>query len=162
MVDRLGAIWRSQVKWESKNTLEIAEYAKLQKVHIQTLISNDLVEINTKLNSNYQFEQGFNSGFIGYDQGTINFDELEKLFRLLNQKFGDKIFLWGAEQTVHGLLLCSKGAKALPIDKYFVFTQTNAHLADKATFLHFIGENRFYKLIYPKLAKGIIAGLNGQ
>lgn len=160
-----GPSWYHKVpggKMRTQQSLEIAQYTNLQKVHIQTLISNDLVEINSTLNTNYQFEQGFNSGFLGYDQGTINFDELEKLFRLLNQKFGDKIFLWGAEQTVHGLILCSKGAKALPIDKYFVFTQTNAHLADKATFLHFIGENRFYKLIYPKLAKGIITRLKGQ
>ena len=120
-----GPSWYHMVppgKMRKQKTLEIAQTTNFQKVHIQALISNDLVEINSTLNSNYQFEQGFNSGFIGYDQGTINFDELEKLFRLLNQKFGDKIFLWGAEQTLHGLLLCSKGAKALPIDKYFVFT----------------------------------------
>lgn len=149
-------------KMKTQKESAIAQYSDLQKVHIQTLINNDLDEINSTLNSNYQIEQGFCSGFIGYDHGTINFDELEKLFRLLNKKFGDKIFLWGAEQTVHGLMLCSKGAKALPIDKYFVFTQTNAHLADQATFLHFVGENRFYKLIYPKLAKTIIARLKGQ
>jgi len=158
-----GSAWYHMApdcKMKIEKEFVMAKYSDLQKVHIQTLIINDLDEINSTLNSDYQIVQGFCSGFIGYDNGTINFDELDKLFRLLNKKFGDKIFLWGAEQTVHGLMLCSKGARALPIDKYFVFTQRNAHLADEATFLHFVGENRFYKLIYPKLAKAIIAQLN--
>ncbi|MBU2571534.1 MAG: glycosyltransferase [Gammaproteobacteria bacterium] len=146
-------------KMKVQKELEISQYANLQKVHIQTLIMNDLDEINSTLNSNYYLQQGFCSGFIGYDQGTINFDELDKLFRLLHEKFGDKIFLWGAEQTTHGLILCSKNAEALPIEKYFVFTQANAHLVDNATFLHFVGENRFHKLIYPQLAKKITTSL---
>lgn len=149
-------------KMKIQKEFVIGEYSNLQKVHIQALIINDLDEINSTLNCNYQIKQGFCSGFIGYDHGTIKFDELEKLFILLNKKFGDKIFLWGAEQTTHGLILCSKGAKALPIDEYFVFTQLNAHLAANATFVHFVGENRFYKFIYPKLAKVIIDKLKIQ
>lgn len=147
-------------KMKTKKEIKISQYANLQRVHIQTLIMNDLDQINDELNSNYNLQQGFCSGFIGYDNGTINFNDLEKLFKLLNQKFGDKIFLWGAEQTVHGLALCSKNAEALPLDKYFVFTQGNAHMADQGTFIHFVGENRFYKLIYPKLAKNIVNHLN--
>ncbi|PPD05223.1 MAG: hypothetical protein CTY29_02025 [Methylobacter sp.] len=139
--------------------LEIANYTDLQKVHIQTLIINDLDNINQTLNTQYHIQQGFCSGFIGYDADTIKFDELERLFKLLYEKFGDKIFLWGAEQTTHGLILCAKGAQALPIEDYFVFTQNNADNAKDGTFIHFVGENRFYNLIYPKQASEIIKRL---
>jgi lipopolysaccharide biosynthesis glycosyltransferase len=149
-------------KMKTQKEFVIAEYSKLQKIHIQALIIDYLDEINVTLNSNYQIKQGFCSGFIGYDHGTINFNELEKLFKLLHKKFGEKIFLWGAEQTVHGLLLCSKGAKALPIDDYFVFTHLNSHMVNNATFVHFVGENRFYKLIYPNLAKAVITRLKRE
>ncbi|MFA5984811.1 MAG: hypothetical protein WC782_12415 [Methylococcaceae bacterium] len=148
-----------QGKMKVHKELEIVNYTDLQKVHIQTLIINDLDAINSSLNSNYWIQQGFCSGFIGYDANTIKFNELEQLFKLLFDKFGDKIFLWGAEQTTHGLVLCSQGAEALPIDAYFVFTQNNAWQAKDATFIHFVGENRFYKLIYPKLAWSIIKQL---
>ncbi len=138
--------------WKNKSA-KISEHARLQDVHIQTLISENLDEINTQLNAQYTLEQGFCSGFIGYSADTINFDELKKLFQLLHSQFGDKIFLWGAEQTVHGMILCGKQAQGLPVDEYFVFTQGNADTADNGTFVHFVGENRFYKFIYPKLAK---------
>jgi hypothetical protein len=146
-------------KMKQNKEREIANYSDLQKVHIQTLIMQDLEEINSELNSNYRIEQGFCSGFIGYDADTIDFDELNKLFSLLHRKFGDKVFRWGAEQTTHGLVLCSKGATALPLDDYFVFTQNNAKMAKDGTFVHFVGENRFYKRIYPKLANDIIKTL---
>jgi hypothetical protein len=35
----------------------------------------------------------------------------------------------------------------------------NAHLVDMATFVHFVGENRFYRLRYPQLAAQIINDL---
>lgn len=133
--------------------------ADTEKDHIQTLIMKNLDDINATLNANYSIEQGFCSGFIGYDSTAIELDELDKLFSLLYEKFGDKIFKWGSEQTTHGLLLCSKGAEALPIDDYFVFTQMNADRAKDGTFVHFVGENRFHRLIYPKLANKIINGL---
>ena len=102
---------------------------------------------------------GFNSGFIGYENGTIDFAELKDLFHLLYERFGDRIFRWGAEQTTHGVVLGSRGAQCLPIEDYFVYTQANADLAPDATFIHFIGENRFYRMQYPRLADRIIRGL---
>lgn len=145
--------------WKTKPA-KIAEHTRLQDVHIQTLISENLDDINTKLNSQYRIEQGFCSGFIGYDADTIKFDDLNKLFTLLHDMFGDKIFLWGAEQTVHGLILCGKNAIRLPVEEYFVFTRGNANTAANGTFVHFVGENRFHKFIYPKLAKMIVNEIN--
>ncbi len=134
---------------------------KLQDVHIQTLITRDLDDINQRLDRRYQFMPGFNSGFIGYDNGTVNFPELRELFEVLYARFGDRIFRWGAEQTTHGLVLGSRGAQALPVEEYFVYTQRNADLAPGATFLHFIGENRFYRMQYPRLASRVIRELRG-
>jgi hypothetical protein len=127
--------------------------------HIQTMIMSGLDEINAELDTRYTIEQGFCSGFIGYETGTIRFDALKKLFEVLFSRYGDRIFRWGAEQTVHGLNLCASGARALPIDDYFVFTQFNAEHANRGTFVHFVGENRFYQMRYPKLAKEIVAEL---
>jgi hypothetical protein len=132
---------------------------KLQDVHIQTLITRDLGKINEELKRNYQFMPGFNSGFIGYENGTVSFAELRELFELLYARFSDRIFRWGAEQTAHGLILGSRGAQALPVEDYFVYTQRNADLAPTATFLHFIGENRFYRMQYPRLAARVIRDL---
>jgi len=138
----------------SENTLSYL--TQLQDVHIQALITRDLDDINEKLNRHYRFMPGFNSGFIGYDNGTVNFLELGELFQLLYARFSDRIFRWGAEQTTHGLVLGSRDAQALPVEDYFVYTQRNADLAPAATFVHFIGENRFYRMQYPRLANRVI------
>ena len=132
---------------------------QLQDVHIQALITQDLGSINEELGRNYQFMPGFNSGFIGYENGTVNFEELRKLFLVLHARFSDRIFRWGAEQTTHGLVLGSRGAYALPLEDYMVYTQANADSAPKATFIHFIGENRFYRMQYPRLASQIVREL---
>ncbi len=127
--------------------------------HIQTLIIQQLDNINHELSKNYRIRQGFCAGFIGYNSTDINFEELKKLLENLHRKFSDKIYKWGSEQTIHGLILCGNDAEPLAIDNYFVFTQNNAHLAEQATFLHFVGENRFHKLIYPNLARKVINSL---
>ena len=143
----------------SENTL--SSLTQLQDVHIQALITRDLDDINEKLKQRYRFMPGFNSGFIGYDNGTVKFSELGDLFRDLHARFADRIFRWGAEQTTHGLVLGSQGAQALPVEDYFVYTQRNADLAPEATFIHFIGENRFYRMQYPRLANRIVRELRG-
>jgi len=144
--------------WTTKRR-SLTEHKRLQDVHIQTLIMDALAEINTELGAAYHIEQGFCSGFIGYEPGTVSFDNLRKLFSVLHAKLGDRIFRWGAEQTTHGLVLCSAGARALPVQDYFVFTRANAHAADAGTFVHFVGENRFHRMIYPRLARRVLAQL---
>ena len=145
-------------KWQPKKK-SMTEHSRLQDVHIQKLIMDDLDQINTSLHKNYTLEQGFCSGFIGYSADSIDFNELKILFEHLFEKFGDRIFRWGAEQTTHGLILCGLGAKGLPVEDYFVFTLANAPTAKDGTFVHFVGENRFHQLIYPKLAKQILSDL---
>jgi len=154
----LGGMKRKELT-KQKSQPSTGKQAAQEKDHIQTLIMKNIDNINITLEKNYNIEQGFCAGFIGYDSTTIKLDELNELFLLLHKKFDDKIFKWGAEQTVHGLALGAKGAEALPIDDYFVFTQKNADLAKDATFVHFVGENRFHRLIYPRLAKSLIQSL---
>ena len=128
--------------------------------HIQTRILREIDGINSNLGTRYWLQQGFCSGFIGYDKSAVNLDALSVLFKELFERFGDRIFKWGAEQTVHGLLLCSQGAVALPVQDYFVFTQRNAASARTGTFVHFVGENRFYRMIYPRLASSVVRNLH--
>jgi hypothetical protein len=125
------------------------------EAHIQTLIMRELKGINTELERSYRISQGFCAGFVGYERGTVRIDELGALFHALYRRFGERIFRWGAEQTVHGLTLCAHGAQALPIEEYFVFTQTTASRAAQGTFVHFVGENRFHRLLYPRLGRRV-------
>jgi lipopolysaccharide biosynthesis glycosyltransferase len=133
-----------------------------QEPHIQTLIMNDLVVLNDELGRDYRLEQGFCAGFVGYSVDLVDFKELRELLTCLYAKFGDRIFRWGAEQAIHGLLLCGKGAKALPIQDYFVYTQNNAGNVANATFVHFVGENRFFRFRYPRLAARLMRNLAGS
>jgi hypothetical protein len=142
---------------------EVVGHSQLQKVHIQTLLIDNLESINQKLCKDYRIEQGFCSGFIGYEPNTIRFDELHALFEILYGHLGDRIFQWGAEQTTHGLILCAAAARSLPVDEYFVFTQNTARRVGEGTFIHFVGENRFYRMIYPRVASRVLNGLiNGK
>lgn len=134
---------------------------KLQSVHIQALVRQNLDDINRELGTAYVMPTGFNSGFIGYRNGVVDFGKLERHFQLLYDRFSDRIFKWGAEQTTHALLLGEQGATALPEDDYFVFTHSHADEAEGGTFIHFVGESRFHRMIYPRLAAGIVAELRG-
>lgn len=158
---RGGLPWYHRVHQGKMKMVEsaISKFTQPQEIHVQALITRDLDDINAKLKRRYQFMPGFNSGFIGYDNGTVNFSELRELLRLLYTRFADRIFRWGSEQTTHGLILGSRGAQALPVEKYLVYTQQSAYLAGEAIFIHFIGENRFYRMRYPKLAGQIIREL---
>lgn len=136
-----------------------SDSASKQDAHIQTLIVDHLDEINRRLGSEYRIEQGFCAGFVGYDKGMVEFTKLKLLLEVLYDLFQDRIFKWGSEQTIHALILCGGGARALPLQDYFVFTQHNAQRAVDATFIHFVGENRFYKLVYPRLASKVMHDL---
>jgi hypothetical protein len=157
-----GAPWYHRVhsgKMKKSSGGAVAALTQLQDVHIQTLITRNLDEINETLGKQYALFPGFNSGFIGYAHGTVDFGELRQLFQLLYDKFSERIFRWGAEQTTHGMILCGRGATALPEEEYFVYTQKNVELAANATFVHFIGENRFYRMQYPRLGAKIMREL---
>lgn len=130
-----------------------------QPKHIQHLVVQSIPEINEALQNNFSFVHGFNSGLIGYDRGTVEYSELKTLLSHLYGMFGDRIFRWGSEQTMHGLILCGKGATPLPMDDYMVFTDFSRDKAVRAKFVHFIGEFRFNGLIYPKLAAQVIREL---
>ena len=133
--------------------------ATAQPTHIQQMVVQRIPEINQALHKEFAFVHGFNSGFIGYDHGTVQYGELKELLTHLYGMFGDRIFRWGSEQTMHGLVLCGKGAVALPSDEYMVYTNLNSDKAALATFVHFIGEYRYHRLIYPRLAAKVIREL---
>lgn len=127
--------------------------------HIQQMVLERLPDINQALGTEYAFEPGFNSGFVGYDHDTVNYNELKTLLTHLYAMLGDRIFRWGSEQTMHGLLLGAKGALALPSDEYMVFTNLNSDRAAQAKFVHFIGEYRYHRMLYPRLAAQVIRRL---
>jgi len=123
------------------------------------MVVQRIPEVNQALHKNFAFVHGFNSGFIGYEHGTVQYGELKELLTHLYGMFGDRIFRWGSEQTMHGLVLCGKGANALPTDKYMVYTDLSSEKAAQAAFVHFIGEFRYHRMQYPRLAAKVIRGL---
>lgn len=127
--------------------------------HIQQLVVESIPSINAALGTHYDFVQGFNSGLIGYDRGTVDYGRLKTLLSHLYDRFGDRIFRWGSEQTMHGLTLCGAGAEALPMDKYTVYTEFSSEQAPAATFVHFIGEFRYHRMVYPQLGRSVIRSL---
>ncbi len=127
--------------------------------HIQQLVEDAVDEISQRLQRPLQFVHGFNSGLIGYERGTLPVQEIGALLEVLHAMFGDRIFRWGSEQTVHGLLLCSRGAAALPIADYTVHTEANSDEVESAAFVHFIGEFRYHGLVYPRLARAVLRDL---
>ena len=131
----------------------------VQPVHIQQLVVQSIPEINKMLNETYAFVPGFNSGFIGYERGTVDYAKLKRLLTHLYDLFGDRIFRWGAEQTMHGLVLCGRGAKALSSDEYMVHTNLSSDRIEQALFVHFIGEYRYHRLKYPRMAARVIAAI---
>jgi hypothetical protein len=133
--------------------------AATQPKHIQHMVVERIDEINQALQRQFAFEHGFNSGFIGYDNGTVDYSQLKELLTHLYGILGDRIFRWGSEQTMHGLILCGKGAVALPSDEYMVFTNLNSEKAAQAIFVHFIGEFRYHRMLYPRLASKVIREL---
>lgn len=128
----------------------------LSPTHIQGLVVEGIPQINAALGTNYTFVPGFNSGLIGYERGTVEYGELKRLLAHLYGLFGERIFKWGSEQTMHGLILCGKGAKALPTDAYMVYTDLSSNKAAQAAFVHFIGEFRYNGFKYPLLARRVI------
>jgi hypothetical protein len=151
--------WLRKDKAGSQQAKRADDPAPSQPTHIQKLVVQRLPEINQALGQNFAFVPGFNSGFIGYEHGTVDYGELKVLLTHLYGIFGDRIFRWGAEQTMHGLVLCGKGAKALPSDQYMVYTNLNGDRAASATFVHFIGEFRYLRFRYPLLAANVIREL---
>jgi hypothetical protein len=133
--------------------------ADAKPTHIQQLVVQSIPDINHALNKDFAFVPGFNSGFIGYEHGTVNYGDLKQLLSHLYGLFGDRIFRWGAEQTTHGMVLCGQEARALTSEDYMVFTNLNSDRADKATFIHFIGEFRYHRLKYPRMAAKVISQL---
>jgi hypothetical protein len=142
-----------------ENTERIGQpAAATQSTHIQKMVVQRIPEINQALNKGFALVPGFNSGLIGYTHGTVQYDELKELLAHLYGMLGDRIFRWGSEQTIHGLLLCGKGAVALP-PEYMVYTSLSSDKAAQATFVHFIGEFRYHRFLYPRLGAKVIRSL---
>jgi hypothetical protein len=147
------------VRKSAAATPETQPAAATTPTHIQHMVVQRIPEINQALGTGYDFVHGFNSGFIGYDHGTVEYGELKTLLTHLYGLLGDRIFRWGSEQTMHGLTLCAKGATALPTEKYMVFTDLSRPQAAAASFVHFIGEFRYHGMQYPRMAARVIREL---
>ena len=101
------------------------------------------------------------AGFAGYPKNFATLDEIENFSHQIEEKIGKKWHEWGSEQTATMCLISkTKNASVLPWPKYqnFMFPLTN-EVIESATFIHFIGSNRFEHGKYRKFARKLISKL---
>jgi len=101
------------------------------------------------------------AGFSGYPKNFASTDEIEKLSAQIEDKIGKKWHEWGSEQTATMCLISkTPNASVLPWPKYQNFMEPLAKDSiNSASFIHFIGSNRFKNSTYSVQTKKIIRGL---
>ncbi len=95
------------------------------------------------------------AGFAGYPKNFATPAEIESLSRQIEEKIGSKWHEWGSEQTATLCLISkTRNASILPWPKYqnFMFPKANEPI-ESASFIHFLGTNRYNQNSYLKLVK---------
>jgi len=93
------------------------------------------------------------AGFCGYPKNFASTSEIENLSSQIEEKIGKKWHEWGSEQTATMCLISkTPNASVLPWPKYQNYMEPLANDSiSSASFVHFIGSNRYKKRIYRKL-----------
>lgn len=87
--------WKRKSPIADKASGKLSSNPTASPVHIQQLVVRSIPKINQRLDKQFSFVPGFNSGLIGYAHGTVRYDELKELLMHLYDMFGDRIFRWG-------------------------------------------------------------------
>lgn len=99
------------------------------------------------------------AGFAGYPKGSLSHSLVETLSGQIEEKIGrDKWRRWGSEQAITNCLISkSNNASTLPWPKYrnYMFPPTSDPF-EAATFIHFIGSNRFIDATYQSAVENIL------
>jgi len=93
------------------------------------------------------------AGFCGYPKNFASTSEIENLSSQIEEKIGKKWHEWGSEQTATMCLISkTPNASVLPWPKYQNFMEPLANgTIHSASFIHFIGSNRYKKGMYRNL-----------
>lgn len=120
--------------------------------HIQIQAELAFEKINNA--DNLKYIRGC-SGFAGFAKGSCNKDFMKDISDAVEKEIGrSKWHEWGSEQVASNITIAnSNNPVALPISKYNYFSP-GINMSN-FSFLHFIGEFRFYRHQYTRLARSI-------
>ena len=93
------------------------------------------------------------SGFAGFPRESFDIEFVVEFSRKMEEELGRKWREWGSEQVMSNVVVANiPGAKVLPHPQYCTCRQ----MKDRITrFIHFIGNCRFEKGVYGKLARDV-------
>lgn len=102
-----------------------------------------------------------NAGFAGYAKGSFTREVVRdfsaQMWAILGQQ---KWAEWGSEQVASNFVVAnSPNAEVLPFSRYAYFEPSLE--VERCAFIHFIGEHRFKRGTYRKLASSIVGELRG-
>ncbi len=126
--------------------------------HVQDVFKLRLEEMGQGLGVEPRFLDGGCAGFYG----TAHELELDAVNDLLGVALdlGVPMDQWGGEQCAVIFLLSIHGGRFLPTEGYFNFWPPAClPKLEHAEAVHFLGTNRFYRLIYPRLARAVARSL---
>lgn len=99
------------------------------------------------------------AGFAGYPKGSLSPSLVQELSSQIEEKIGRENWrVWGSEQAATNCLISKTDNSAtLPWPKYrnYMFPPTNDPF-EAASFIHFIGSNRFVDSVYQKAVNKFI------
>ena len=118
--------------------------------HVQTIFRRQLPRVATALGLPARFLHGGCSGFYGCAD-ELNLRDVERLL-LAALEQGVPMEQWGGEQCTVVYLLSVAGGEFLGPERNFNFFPELADRVPGAGVVHFLGTNRFYRNLYPRLA----------
>jgi hypothetical protein len=122
--------------------------------HIQTIFKEKLELLGLQLGEVALFLDGTTGGFYG-SNGQLSLEKIEMLLQA-SEKLGIPMTEWGGEQCMVIYLLSCAGAKRLEPERYFNFFPDQMRKIERATLIHFIGSDRFYRHVYSKTAAEVV------
>ncbi len=101
------------------------------------------------------------AGFAGFAKGACTRDQAIEFSAAMSKFIGDKWKNWGSEQVASNFLISNDASSiVLPYPKYACF-ELDVDLST-ASFLHFIGTNRFDKGVYSEQSISFIRSIRGE
>jgi hypothetical protein len=131
-----------------------SERAQKNNNHVQMLAEIHFSKLEGS--ENMKYIRGC-AGFSGFPKGSFNKQFIIDFSQKMEKEIGSKWHEWGSEQVMSNVVVANlKKAKGLPHPKY---SDCNNMKPLVTHFIHFIGDCRFKRSIYAKLAKNEIIKL---
>jgi hypothetical protein len=131
-----------------------SERAQKNNNHVQMLAEIHFSKLEGS--ENMKYIRGC-AGFSGFPKGSFNKEFIIDFSQKMEKEIGSKWHEWGSEQVMSNVVVANlEKANGLPHPKYSDCNNMKPFISH---FIHFIGDCRFKRSIYAKLAKNEIIKL---